>query len=83
MSAEKEEQDDDEQSDASAGKGGRPLYTGKWTDQEEAYVQALIHEFRSGILPNLEEGTSLRLFLAEKLDCKPKRISKKYERSGM
>ena len=55
----------------------RTLRSGTWTKQEEDYVQALIREFRDGHLP-LNEGTSLRSFLAKMLDCKPKRISKKY-----
>ena len=37
-----------------------------------------MEEFRAGTL-DLQEGTTLRSFLATKLNCKPKRISKKYE----
>ena len=54
------------------------LHSGKWTLEEEAYVEGLMEEFRAGTL-DLQEGTTLRSFLAQKLNCKPKRISKKYE----
>lgn len=53
------------------------IRSGTWTKQEEDYVHALIKEFRDGHL-DINEGTSLRGFLAKMLDCKPKRISKKY-----
>lgn len=55
-----------------------PLHCGKWTPEEEAYVQCLIEEFQAGFLP-IREGTSLRSFLSKMLNCKPKRISKKFE----
>jgi hypothetical protein len=45
-----------------------------------AYVQCLIEEFQAGYLP-IREGTSLRSFLSKMLNCKPKRISKKFEGS--
>jgi hypothetical protein len=54
------------------------LRSGKWTPEEEAYAEGLMKEFKAGHL-KLEEGKSLRKFLAEKLGCSPKRISKKYE----
>lgn len=57
-----------------------PLHCGKWTPEEEAYVQCLIEEFQAGFLP-IREGTSLRSFLSKMLNCKPKRISKKFEGS--
>jgi hypothetical protein len=56
------------------------LLTRKWTAEEEAYVQCLIEEFQAGYLP-IREGTSLRSFLSKMLNCKPKRISKKFEGS--
>lgn len=37
--------------------------------------------FKLGTL-DIPDGTSLRFFIAAKLGCKPKRVSKKYERSG-
>lgn len=55
--------------------GEQPLHCGKWTPEEEAYVQCLIEEFQAGYLP-IREGTSLRSFLSKMLNCKPKRISK-------
>lgn len=63
---------------AAAKKPAPKLHSGKWTLEEEVYVEALMEEFRAGTL-DLQEGTTLRSFLAIKLNCKPKRISKKYE----
>lgn len=62
------------------GQGGPPprLNAGQWTRHEEAYVDALVQEFQSGHLA-LNNGTSLRKFLANMLHCLPKRISKKFE----
>lgn len=54
------------------------LHTGKWTSEEEEYVQGLIDEFQDGYL-SLPDGTSLRQFLSKMLNCSPKRISKKFE----
>ncbi|CAB9517174.1 expressed unknown protein [Seminavis robusta] len=54
-------------------------YVGKWTQEEEEYVVALVDQFRAGNLDNAEEGTGLRSYLAEMLQCGPKRVSKKYE----
>jgi hypothetical protein len=58
--------------------GTRPAacYGGKWTLEEEQYFHALRDNFRAGTL-NIPNGTTLRCFLAEKLGCKPKRITKK------
>ena len=39
---------------------------GTWSQQEEVYASKLIEAFNNGLL-DLEEGTSLRLFLAKKL----------------
>ena len=63
---------------AAAKKPAPKLHSGKWTLEEEVYVEALMEEFRAGTL-DLQEGTTLRSFLALQLNCKPKRISKKYE----
>jgi cell division protein YceG involved in septum cleavage len=54
------------------------LHSGKWTFEEQLYVQELIKEFKSGTLA-IEEGLSLRRFLSKALNCSPKRISKKFE----
>lgn len=58
------------------------LYNGFWTDEEKLYATALIDEFRNGSMPDVAEGATLRAFLASKLSCPTKRISKKYESSG-
>ena len=52
-------------------------FAGRWTPEEEAYTDALIHEFRAGTLEFVEEGATLRNFLADSVGCHPKRISKK------
>ncbi|CAB9523905.1 expressed unknown protein [Seminavis robusta] len=57
------------------------LYRGKWTTEEDAYAHCLIAEFRAGTL-DIPSGTTLRGFLAKKLECAPKRVSKKFENSG-
>lgn len=57
--------------------GGTTLRRGKWTVEEEAYANALIHEFQMGELP-LPEATTLRNFLSKFLNCDPMRISKKF-----
>lgn len=51
---------------------------GKWTAEEEAYAAVLIQHFRTGALQDCEDGTTLRSYLAEKLECIPMRISKKF-----
>jgi hypothetical protein len=51
---------------------------GKWTVEEEAYAAVLIQHFRTGALQDCEECTTLRSYLAEKLECIPMRISKKF-----
>ncbi|KAJ1445710.1 hypothetical protein M885DRAFT_549068 [Pelagophyceae sp. CCMP2097] len=53
------------------------LRRGKWTVEEEAYANRLIHEFKHGLLP-LTDGTTLRTFLSKLLNCDPMRISKKF-----
>lgn len=50
---------------------------GKWTLEEEDYVSALISQFDSGCI-DIPEGTTLRAYLAEKLNCDPMRITKKF-----
>jgi len=62
-----------------------PLFYGRWTAEEERYAEKLIEEFRDGNLEDadFEDGPStLRGFLATKLTCGAKRISKKFESSG-
>jgi hypothetical protein len=50
---------------------------GKWSPEEQAYADRLIHDFEAGILP-LENGATLRAYLSKKLNCDPMRISKKF-----
>jgi hypothetical protein len=51
---------------------------GKWTAEEEMYSEHLIMLFQRGGLQDCREHTTLRAYLAEKLACKPMRITKKY-----
>ncbi|DBA00056.1 TPA: hypothetical protein N0F65_003722 [Lagenidium giganteum] len=50
--------------------------SGVWTKDEEAYAAALIYYFLNGTLP-IQEGTTLRKYLAEQLSCNRRRISMK------
>ena len=60
-----------------------PLRRGHWTDAEMSYVEALIEAFQGGNLDDVKgECSTLRGYLAEKVHCSPKRISKKFESSG-
>lgn len=52
--------------------------SGKWNPEEELYANRLIQEFESGTLVDCEEGSTLRSYLAKKLNCAPMRISKKF-----
>jgi len=45
--------------------------------EEEDYTTRIIHYFSTGIL-TLPEGLTLRAYLAQKLNCDPMRITKKY-----
>lgn len=75
------------ESDTSA-KGGRKekrstkskcppgLRSGKWTPEEEAFTNMLIHYFKRGLL-HVEDGTSLRWYLAKRLNCEAMRVTKK------
>lgn len=45
--------------------------------EEEEYTSRIIHYFSTGLL-TLPEGATLRSYLAEKLNCDPMRITKKY-----
>ncbi|CAM9131516.1 unnamed protein product, partial [Heterosigma akashiwo] len=61
----------------SAQNPGNSLRKGKWTVEEEEFTSKIIHYFNTGIL-QLPEGTTLRSYLAEKLNCDPMRITKKF-----
>jgi hypothetical protein len=45
--------------------------------EEEEYTSRIIHYFRTGLL-TLPDGATLRSYLADKLNCDPMRITKKY-----
>lgn len=46
-------------------------------EEEEEYTTRVIHHFSSGLI-TLPEGKTLRTFLADKLQCDPMRITKKF-----
>jgi hypothetical protein len=55
-----------------------PKRSGKWSHEEEAYAAKLITDFDEGTLVDCENGVTLRVYLARKLNCAPMRISKKF-----
>ncbi len=57
-------------------KDKKDLRKGKWTPEEEEYASRIIYFVQNGIL-ELPEGTTLRSYLAERLNCDPMRITKK------
>ena len=52
--------------------------SGKWSADEESFANKLVYDFETGCLEDCEEGTTLRSYLARKLNCAPMRISKKF-----
>ncbi len=50
---------------------------GNWTAEEEIYARELIRAFQDGWV-EIPDGTFLRAFLSERLNCSPMRISKKF-----
>ncbi|EEY63743.1 cleavage induced hypothetical protein [Phytophthora infestans T30-4] len=52
------------------------LRSGKWTPEEEAFTNTIIHYFKRGLL-DVEDGTSLRWYLAKRLNCEAMRVTKK------
>ena len=50
---------------------------GKWTPEEENFVERIVEDFNMGIL-DVPQGTTLRNFLSSVLNCDPMRITKKY-----
>ncbi|TMW56224.1 hypothetical protein Poli38472_008872 [Pythium oligandrum] len=52
------------------------LRSGKWTAEEEAFTNMIIYYFKRGLL-NIEDGTSLRWYLAKRLNCEAMRVTKK------
>lgn len=55
---------------------------GCWTREEEAYANTLVKFFNQGLVEDAEEGTTLRGYLANRLNCDPMRISKKFSRTA-
>ncbi|GKY92613.1 hypothetical protein MPSEU_000231400 [Mayamaea pseudoterrestris] len=78
-----EDESDDGKSDKQAGGSKRKkldrskLRKGKWTIEEEEFTSRIIHYFSIGLLA-LPEGATLRSYIAEKLNCDPMRVTKKY-----
>ncbi|CEG36165.1 uncharacterized protein PHALS_00490 [Plasmopara halstedii] len=52
------------------------LRSGKWTVEEETFTNMIIHYFKRGLL-DVEDGTSLRWYLAKRLNCEAMRVTKK------
>lgn len=52
--------------------------SGAWTQPELDYVWGLTEGFHGGWL-DIEDGLTLRLFLADSIGCTPKRVSKRME----
>ena len=52
-------------------------YSGTWTTDEQLYVEGIIQEFRVGNIQELSDGWTLRKYIAYKLGCPEKRVSKK------
>ena len=50
---------------------------GKWSQEEEEFVEQLIKEFEDGTIVCVN-GTTLRSYLAKRLNCSGMRISKKF-----
>jgi len=55
----------------------KKLRRGKWTPEEEMFVERIIRDFNAGLL-DVPAGTTLRTFLSQKLNCDPMRITKKF-----
>eukprot|EP00587_Corethron_hystrix_P016725 CAMPEP_0113318986 /NCGR_PEP_ID=MMETSP0010_2-20120614/13354_1 /TAXON_ID=216773 ORGANISM="Corethron hystrix, Strain 308" /NCGR_SAMPLE_ID=MMETSP0010_2 /ASSEMBLY_ACC=CAM_ASM_000155 /LENGTH=599 /DNA_ID=CAMNT_0000176435 /DNA_START=261 /DNA_END=2060 /DNA_ORIENTATION=- /assembly_acc=CAM_ASM_000155 len=55
---------------------------GRWTNEETLYVQELMKNFENGSLP-LKNGTKLSTFLADMLQCKHSRLTKKMKNAKL
>eukprot|EP00980_Cylindrotheca_fusiformis_P022289 scaffold9176_cov129-Cylindrotheca_fusiformis.AAC.13 len=71
------EDKDTEDKSRNGSKKDRKLRKGKWTVEEEEYTSRIIHHFSTGVL-TLPEGSTLRSYLADRLNCDPMRITKKF-----
>lgn len=54
---------------------------GHWTYEEEVYADTVRELFIKGEIPDCREGVTLRVLMAELLNCTPMRISKKFNRA--
>lgn len=59
-----------------------PERTGRWTDEEIAYVDYLVSAFDQGTLP-LPHGIKLNEFLGDMLICKSSRLTKKMKNAKL
>ena len=50
-------------------------HTGKWPIEEERFAHKLIQQFENGLLDDVEDGTTLRSYLAKTLKCKASSLS--------
>jgi len=55
---------------------------GRWTHEETVFVQELMKNFENGSLP-LKNGTKLSAFLADMLQCKHSRLTKKMKNAKL
>jgi hypothetical protein len=68
---------------SSSGLSDRELQrTGRWTDEEIAYVDYLVNAFDQGALP-LPHGIKLNEFLGDMLLCKSSRLTKKMKNAKL
>ncbi|KAG9399410.1 hypothetical protein AC1031_011799 [Aphanomyces cochlioides] len=54
---------------------------GRWLPTEEVFVDLALSCFFEGILDDCDEGTTLRQYLARRLNCDDMRVTKKLSRN--
>lgn len=54
-------------------------YSGAWTLEEQAYVDALCAHFECGELNDVANGSTLRRYLSKMTNCRDKGITKRFE----
>ncbi|CAK4680058.1 unnamed protein product [Aphanomyces euteiches] len=59
-----------------------PRRTGEWSPAEIAYAYFLSNTFKEGLLEDVQEGKSVRLWLGAMLNCSPMRLSKKFPKES-
>ena len=62
----------------------KTLYSGDWGSAEMEFAQGIMNEFKAGSLriENREKRVTLRGYIAERLGCGEKRVSKKVGTKG-